>query len=124
MVMKINLFNYTITIKKKKRKQAKKSYGKFGEHAPVAPDGYRHRWLRQETIKAGAVAPDGYLHRWIRQEGIKASHIKKSVFKLVKAKEYKQSFPTVEKGRFKGCIGLGGLILARIPEEMVEARTV
>jgi len=100
----LNLFNYTITIKKKKRKQAKKSYGKFGEHAPVAPDGYRHRWLRQETIKAGG--------------------IKKSSFKLVKAKEYKQSFPTVEKGRFKGCIGLGGLILARIPEEMVEARTV
>jgi hypothetical protein len=25
--MKINLFNYTITIKKKKRKQPKKSYG-------------------------------------------------------------------------------------------------
>ena len=99
MIMKINLFNYTITIKKKKRKQAKKSYGKFGLHAPVAPD--------------------GYLHRWIRQEGIKASHIKKSAFKLVKAKEYKQSFPTVEEGRFKGCIGLGGLILARIPETFV-----
>ena len=98
--MKINLFNYTITIKKKKRKQAKKSYGKFGLHAPVAPD--------------------GYFHRWIRQEGIKASHIKKSSFiKLVKAKEYKQSFPTVEEGRFKGCIGLGGLILARIPERFV-----
>ena len=99
MVMKINLFNYTITIKKKKRKQAKKSYGKFGLHAPVAPD--------------------GYLHRWIRQEGIKASHIKKSSINLVKAREYKQSFPTVEEGRFKGCIGLGGLILARIPERFV-----
>ena len=99
MVMKINLFNYTITIKKKKRKQAKKSYGKFGLDAPVAPD--------------------GYLHRWIRQEGIKASHIKKSSINLVKAREYKQSFPTVEEGRFKGCIGLGGLILARIPERFV-----
>jgi len=100
--MKINLFNYTITIKKKKRKQAKKSYGKFGLHAPVAPD--------------------GYLHRWIRQEGIKASHIKKSSIKLVKAKEYKHSFPIVEEGRFKGCIGLGGLILARMPEEMLNER--
>ena len=97
--MKINLFNYTITIKKKKRKQAKKSYGKFGLDAPVAPD--------------------GYLHRLIRQEGIKASHIKKSSINLVKAREYKQSFPTVEEGRFKGCIGLGGLILARIPERFV-----
>ena len=100
--MKINLFNYTITIKKKKRKQAKKSYGKFGEHAPVAPDGYRHRWLRQETIKAGG--------------------IKKSSFKLVKAREYKQSFPIVEEGKFKGCIGVGGLILARIPERFEERR--
>jgi len=97
--MKINLFNYTITIKKKKRKQAKKSYGKFGLDAPVAPDGYRHRWIRQETLEAPS--------------------IKKSAFKLVKAKEYQQSFPTVEEGRFKGCIGLGGLVLARIPERFV-----
>ena len=99
MVMKINLFNYTITIKKKKRKQAKKSYGKFGLDAPVAPDGYRHRWIRQETLGA--------------------PNIKKSAFKLVKAKEYKQSFPIVEEGKFKGCIGVGGLILARIPERFV-----
>ena len=97
--MKINLFNYTITIKKKKRKQAKKSYGKFGLHAPVAPD--------------------GYLHRWIRQEFIKANNIKKSGFKLVKAEEYQQSFPTVEEGKFKGCIGVGGLILARISERFI-----
>ena len=99
--MKINLFNYTITIKKKKIKvRAQKSYGKFGLDAPVAPD--------------------GYLHRWIRQEGIKAGGIKKSSFKLVKATEYKQSFPTVEEGRFKGYIGLGGLILARIPVRFAE----
>ena len=95
----VNLFNYTITIKKKKRKQAKKSYGKFGLHAPVAPDGYLHRWIRQETLGA--------------------PNIKKSAFKLVKAKEYKQSFPTVEEGKFKGCIGVGGLILARISERFI-----
>ena len=97
--MKINLFNYTITIKKKKRKQPKKSYGggrgKLCLHAPVAPD--------------------GYIHRWIREEVIKTSHIKKSAINLVKAKKYKQSFPTVEEGRFKGYIGIGGLILARMP---------
>ena len=97
--MKINLFNYTITIKKKKRKQAKKSYGKFGLHAPVAPDGYRHRWIREETVQ-------------IRNSI-------KSGFTFVKAKEYKQSFPIVEEGKFKGCIGVGGLILARIPERFV-----
>ena len=102
--MKINLFNYaiTLTIKKKKRKQAKKSYGKFGEHAPVAPDGYRHRWIRQETIKAGG--------------------IKKSSFKLVKASEYEDSFPVIEKGKFKGYIGTGGLVLARISENFFTER--
>jgi len=97
--MKINLFNYTITIKKKKRKQIKKRKGKFGLDAPVAPD--------------------GFVHRWIREEGIDRRHIKKSAIQLVKAKDYKQSFATVEKGKFKGCIGLGGLILARIPERFL-----
>ena len=75
--MKINLFNYTITIKKKKRKQTKKSYGKFGLDAPVAPDGYRHRWIRQETLGAPS--------------------IKKSAFKLVKAREYNLPFTVVDE---------------------------
>ena len=97
--MKIILFKYTITIKKKKRKQIKKTKGKFGLNAPVAPD--------------------GFVHRWIREEGIDRRHIKKSAIQLVKAKDYKQSFATVEKGKFKGCIGLGGLILARIPERFL-----
>ena len=97
--MKINLFNYTITIKKKKRRKIKKTYGKFGLDAPVAPE--------------------GFVHRWIRAEGIDRRHIKKSAIQLVKAKDYKQSFATVEKGKFKGCIGLGGLILARIPERFL-----
>jgi hypothetical protein len=103
--MKINLFNYTITIKKKKIKQKiwkPKTYGKHGLDVPVAPN--------------------GYLHRWIRQEGIDRRHIKKSGIQLVKAKDYRQSFATVEKGKFKGCIGLGGLILARMPEEMLNER--
>ena len=102
--MKINLFNYTITIKKKKRKQAKKSYGKFGLHAPVAPDGYRHRW--------------------IREEGIDRRHIKKSAIQLVKASQYRQSFPVIKKGKFKGCIGLGGLVLGRISENFFNERTL
>jgi hypothetical protein len=100
--MKINLFNYTITIKKKKRKQAKKSYGKFGETAPVAPDGYRHRWIRQETVQ-------------IRNS-------KKMGFTFVKASEHEGSFPVIEKGKFKGCIGTGGLVLAKISENFLNER--
>ena len=96
--MKINLFNYTITIKKKIKKQVKKTKGKFGLDIPVAPEGFRHRWIRAGNIDRKHIAM-------------------RSGIQLVKAKDYKQSFATVEKGIFKGCIGIGGLILTRIPEK-------
>jgi len=103
--MKINLFNYTITIKERKKKQKTqkpKTYGKFGLDAPLPPDGFVHRWIRAEVLGNA---------KWKRKN--------KRGFSLVKAKDYKQSFATVEKGKFKGCIGLGGLILARIPERFL-----
>ena len=31
-------------------------------------------------------------------------------------------YPIIQSGRFKGLIGVGGLVLARIPEEIVESR--
>ena len=43
--MKFNLFDYTITIKKKRKKYIKKALD-----APVAPNGYVHRWIRAESI--------------------------------------------------------------------------
>ena len=44
----------------------------------------------------------------------------------VRADEYPDSgdmFPTIEEGKNAGVIGVGGLMLARIPEETVEERT-
>jgi hypothetical protein len=99
--MKINLFNYIITIKKKKRKYVKRALD-----APVAPNGYVHRWIREESIKR-------IDHR---------RSFKKTGYNLVKANKYRNSFPVIEKGRFKGHIGLGGLILARISEDIVNER--
>ena len=33
-----------------------------------------------------------------------------------------QNFPTSKEGRYAGIIGVGGLLLARIPEEVAQAR--
>ena len=77
--------------------------------APPAPDGYKHRWLRTEIMG---------------QNDTKnlAGHLR-SGFELVRADEYPDSeFPTVGEGKYKGVIGVGGLLLGRIPEEVVEAR--
>jgi hypothetical protein len=47
----------------------------------------------------------------------------RSGFELVRADEYSEvDYPQVQDGKYKGVIGVGGLLLARIPEEIVEAR--
>ena len=77
--------------------------------APPAPDGYRHRWLRAESM--------GF------DDTSNMSAKLRSGYELVRADQYPESnFPTVQDGKYKGVIGVGGLLLARIPEEIVESR--
>ena len=48
----------------------------------------------------------------------------RSGYELVRADEYKGSdYPVVTDGKHKGIIGVGGLLLARIPEELAKQRT-
>ena len=77
--------------------------------APPAPMGYRHRWLR---ASAGGVEDRSNIAGRLR-EG----------YELVRADEY-PDFPAsvAEDGRHAGVISVGGLLLARIPEESVEER--
>ena len=43
---------------------------------------------------------------------------------MVRADEYKDSdYPVVTDGKYAGVIGVGGLVLARVPEEIAKART-
>ena len=42
-------------------------------------------------------------------------------FELVRADSGTQ-YPTIQEGKYKGVIGVGGLLLARIPVEIVEER--
>ena len=77
--------------------------------APPAPDGYHHRWIRAETM--------GF------DDTKNMSAMLRSGYELVRADEYPNSdFPMVEDGKYSGVIGVGGLVLTRVPEEIAEQR--
>ena len=77
--------------------------------APPAPDGFRHRWIRAESL--------GF------QDSKNISGRLRSGYELVRADEYKDSdYPVVQDGKYKGIIGVGGLLLARVPEEIAKSR--
>jgi len=73
--------------------------------APPAPTGYRHQWIRSEILGASD-----------------AKNIASSLregWELVRSDEYPESnYPSIHEGRYAGVIGVGGLLLARIPEEI------
>ena len=47
----------------------------------------------------------------------------RSGWELVRADEYPDhDYPTVNDGKYAGVIGVGGLVLARIPEELAKQR--
>ena len=75
--------------------------------APPAPDGFKHRWIRAEVM---GVDDNKNLSARLR-EG----------FELVRADGDTQ-YPTIQEGKYKGVIGVGGLLLAKIPVEIVEER--
>ena len=78
--------------------------------APPAPDGFRHRWIRAESV---GFQDSKNIYGRLR-EG----------YELVRADEYKDSdYPVVTDGKYAGVIGVGGLLLARIPEELATARS-
>ena len=85
-------------------------------------------WTPPSSLDAPP-APDGFRHRWIRAESLGFDDTKniagklRSGYELVQASEFKDSdYPVVQNGKHKGVIGVGGLLLARIPDEIAEAR--
>ena len=77
--------------------------------APPAPTGFRHRWIRTETL--------GF------QDTKNVAGRIRSGYELVRADEYPDSdYPIVEDGKYKGVIGVGGLVLARVPDEIAQQR--
>ena len=85
-------------------------------------------WTPPSSLDAPP-APDGFRHRWIRTEVLGFDDTKnmtgkiRSGWELVRADEYPGSiYPEVKDGKYAGVIGVGGLVLARIPEEVAKSR--
>jgi len=77
--------------------------------SPPAPSGFRHRWIRAESMGI--------------QDTKNVSASLREGYELVRADEYPDSqFPVIEDGKYSGVIGVGGLLLARIPEEVIKQR--
>ena len=73
--------------------------------APPAPEGYRHRWIRVEVL--------GF------DDTKNISGKLREGWELVRADEYPDTqYPEITEGKYVGVIGVGGLLLARIPEEI------
>ena len=86
-------------------------------------------WTPPSSLDAPP-APTGFAHRWIRVESMGFQDTKnvagriRSGYELVRADEYPDSdYPIVEDGKYKGVIGVGGLVLARVPEEIAKQRS-
>ncbi len=85
-------------------------------------------WTPPSSLDAPP-APDGYRHKWIRAESMGFDDTKnmaaklRSGYELVRADAYPGTeYPTITEGKYKGIIGVGGLLLARIPVEIVKSR--
>ena len=85
-------------------------------------------WVPPSSLDAPP-APKGFRHRWIRAESVGFDDTKnisgklRSGWELVRADEYEDSdHPVVKDGKYAGVIGVGGLLLARIPEELAKQR--
>jgi len=78
--------------------------------APPAPDGFRYRWIRSEVV--------GF------QDTKNITSRLREGYELVRSEEVENAsdYPVVEDGKYKGVIGVGGLLLAKVPTEIAQQR--
>ena len=82
------------------------------------------------TMLDAPPAPEGYNHRWIRAE-VRGFDDRKNIsarlregYELARQDEYPDfEAPVVDSGKYEGVLGVGGLLLARIPLETVQERS-
>jgi hypothetical protein len=86
-------------------------------------------WTPPSSLDAPP-APTGFKHRWIRAESLGFNDAKnvngrlRQGYELVRSDEYPNAdYPVVEDGKYAGVIGVGGLLLTRVPEEIAQQRT-
>jgi hypothetical protein len=86
-------------------------------------------WVHSSSLDAPP-APDGFRYRWIRAESVGFQDVKniqgriRQGYELVRAEEIENAsdYPVVEDGKYKGVVGVGGLLLAKVPEEIAQQR--
>ena len=78
--------------------------------APPAPDGFRYRWIRAEVV--------GF------QDTKNITGKLREGYELVRAEEVENAsdYPVLEDGKYEGVIGVGGLLLAKVPVEIARQR--
>ena len=78
--------------------------------APPAPDGFRYRWIRAESV--------GF------QDTKNITGRMREGYELVRSEDIENSsdYPVVEDGKYKGVVGVGGLLLAKVPNEIAQQR--
>ena len=78
--------------------------------APPAPDGFRYRWIRAEV--------QGF------QDTTNITSRQREGYELVRAEEVENAsdYPVLDEGKYKGVIGVGGLLLAKVPIEIAKQR--
>ena len=89
-----------------------------------AKEAKKTTWTPPNSLDAPP-APTGYRHQWIRSEILGMSDAKnvasslREGWELVRADQYPETqYPEMTEGRYAGVIGVGGLLLARTPEEI------
>ena len=78
--------------------------------APPAPEGFRYRWIRAESV--------GF------QDTKNITGRLREGYELVRAEEVVNAddYPILEEGKYKGVSGVGGLLLAKVPVEIAKQR--
>ena len=87
-------------------------------------------WIPPSSLDAPP-APDGFRYRWIRADSMGFDDSKniqgrlRSGYELVRAEEVENAsdYPVLDTGKYKGVIGVGGLLLAKVPDEIAAQRT-
>jgi len=86
-------------------------------------------WMRPETLPS-PISQDGYAYRWVRvsnQGQTDATNVSSKLregWEPCRAKDHPEiTMVTIEQERFKDNVVIGGLMLCKAPQEMLDERT-
>jgi len=121
----MNIYSRGINLEKTNEK-LKKSTRKIETREKKAR---KRGWVPPSSLEAPD-PPEGFHHRWVRSE-FRGEQDEKNImarlrsgYEFVRKDEYpdRMDLPSINDGKYKGVIGVGGLLLMRCPIEVKEDR--